>query len=169
MTMLSQTSTGFAVRDAHVNDITAMMELMDPFVAVGDLLPRTPLDLARDIATYVVAVDPAARLIGVGALRAYEPTLAEVQALAVHSSAQGMGVGRVVVEALSARAKVRGVREVFALTRRPAFFHRLGFDTVGKERFPLKIWADCDRCPRQHACDEIAVSIDVTSSSLRAG
>src|SRR2546426_8450556 len=26
-----------------------------------------------------------------------------------------------------------------------------------KEHFPLKVWADCAKCPRQNCCDEIAV------------
>ncbi len=28
-----------------------------------------------------------------------------------------------------------------------------------KEQFPLKVWADCARCPRQDACDEVAVAL----------
>jgi len=46
---------------------------------------------------------------------------------------------------------------VLALTRKPAFFHKLGFVLAEKGHFPLKVWADCARCPRQNCCDEIAV------------
>src|SRR2546422_7593728 len=34
-------------------------------------------------------------------------------------------------------------------SRKPLFFLRLGFRVVEKEQFPLKVWADCARCPRQ--------------------
>ena len=36
---------------------------------------------------------------------------------------------------------------LFALTLQDSFFHRLGFRTVPKELFPLKVWADCRTCP----------------------
>jgi len=39
------------------------------------------------------------------------------------------------------------------------FFLRLGFRATEKEQFPLKVWADCARCPRQDACDEVAVAL----------
>ncbi len=52
-----------------------------------------------------------------------------------------------------------GLNEVFGLTRKPLFFMRLGFRVAEKEQFPLKVWADCARCPRQHACDEVAVAL----------
>ena len=35
----------------------------------------------------------------------------------------------------------------------------LGFEPAVREHFPLKVWADCARCPRQDACDEVAVSL----------
>ena len=43
----------------------------------------------------------------------------------------------------------------------PIFRHRLGFRTVPKELFPLKVWADCRMCPKLHACDEIAVALEL--------
>lgn len=32
-----------------------------------------------------------------------------------------------------------------------------GFTVVEKDIFPEKVWTDCIHCPKQHACDEIAV------------
>jgi len=46
---------------------------------------------------------------------------------------------------------------VLALTRKPAFFLKVGFAPAEREHFPLKVWADCTRCPRQNCCDEVAV------------
>jgi amino-acid N-acetyltransferase len=56
-------------------------------------------------------------------------------------------------------ARALGLSEVFGLTRKPLFFLRLGFRVAEKEQFPLKVWSDCTRCPRQHACDEVAVAL----------
>lgn len=147
------------VRAAEPQDVSGIVELMAPFVAVGDLLPRTPVDVLSRLESYVVVRDPQRGVVGVGSLKPYTATLAEVQALAVHPAHQGSGVGRAVVERLIDVATTSGVEEIFALTRRPVFFERLGFQIAQVQRFPSKIWLDCARCPRQHACDEIAVHL----------
>ncbi len=151
-------------RAARPEDVPAMVGLMTPYIRTGDLLPRTAADLQRDIATYAVATDQQGAVIGMGALKPYSSGLAEVIALAVSPRAQGQGVGQAIVEHLLQRAAELGFPEVFALTRVPGFFHRLGFTTVEKSRFPLKVWFDCARCSRRHSCDEIAVHLtDVAS------
>lgn len=147
-----------AVRRARQADIPAMLALMEPFVASGDLLPRSAGDLARELERYVVATD-GELLVGTGALKPYSPDLAEVIALAVRSDYQGQGVGRLLVETLIGIAEELGISEVFALTRRPSFFYRLGFTPSQKEHFPQKVWFDCARCPRRHSCDEVAVRL----------
>ena len=154
-------------RAATPEDIPAMVALMAPYIAAGDLLPRTPADLERAIERYVVACERDGTLLGMGALKPYDAGLAEVIALAVHASAQGRGVGQAIVQRLVRRAAELGVGEVFALTRVPGFFHRLGFLTVEKGRFPLKVWLDCARCARRHCCDETAVHLTGVAS-LRA-
>lgn len=157
-----------SVRAATPGDIPAMVQLMGPFIASGDLLPRTAADLERDITSYQVATDQHGGVIGMGALKPYSPALAEIIALAVSPRAQGQGVGLGLVERLLDRAARLGFTDVFALTRVPGFFHRLGFTTVEKSRFPLKVWFDCARCSRRHSCDETAVHLtDV--ASRRAG
>lgn len=154
-----------AIRPATSADVPDMVELMAPFVASGDLLPRTARDLERDIDRYTVAVD-GDTVIGTGALKPYSPRLAEVIAIAVSPLYQGQGVGRLIVERVIRRAARLGFGEVFALTRQPRFFHRLGFLLAEKSRFPLKVWFDCSRCPRRMNCDEIAVHLpDVASWS----
>ncbi|GBD31680.1 Amino-acid acetyltransferase [bacterium HR33] len=156
------------VRRARQADIPQMLRVMEPFVARGDLLPRTAADLAREIERYVVAAD-GDRVVGTGALKPYSPDLAEIIALAVDAAYQGQGVGRMIVERLLRIAGELGIGEVFALTRRPDFFYRVGFTLADKARFPQKVWFDCNRCPRQHCCDEIAVHIiNVASGSFLA-
>jgi N-acetylglutamate synthase-like GNAT family acetyltransferase len=95
--------------------------------------------------------------VGCGSLKIYSRGLAEVAGLAVHPRWQGAGVGRALVETLAAEARAQGLHEVLALTRKPAFFLKLGFEPAEREQFPLKVWADCARCPRQNCCDEVAV------------
>jgi N-acetylglutamate synthase-like GNAT family acetyltransferase len=148
-----------SLRQATLADVAAMEQLMAPFVLTGDLLPRSNYDLCRHIKEYVVAVAPDGAIVGTGSLKVYSTTLAEIAGLAVRDDQQGRGVGKALVEALLVDARALGLHEVFGLTRKPLFFLRLGFRVVEKEQFPLKVWADCTRCPRQHACDEVAVAL----------
>jgi N-acetylglutamate synthase-like GNAT family acetyltransferase len=148
------------LRPARLADVAAMEELMAPFVATGDLLPRSNYDLCRHIKEYVIAEAPDGSIVGTASLKVYSTTLAEIAGLAVRLDQQGRGVGKKLVEALLVDARAMGLDEVFGLTRKPLFFLRLGFTVVEKEqRFPLKVWADCQRCPRQDACDEVAVAL----------
>ena len=147
------------LRPATLADVAEMEKLMAPFVATGDLLPRSNYDVCRHIKEYVVAVARDGAIVGTGSLKVYSTTLAEIAGLAVRDDQQGRGVGKALVEALLVDARALGLHEVFGLTRKPLFFLRLGFRVAEKEQFPLKVWADCARCPRQHACDEVAVAL----------
>jgi len=148
-----------AVRPASLADVAGLQALIAPFVATGDLLPRSEYDLSRHIKEYHVAATPAGEIVGSVALKIYSPKLAELGALAVRADQQGTGFGKALCEAVLADARALGLREVFALTRKPLFFLRLGFTLAEREHFPMKVWADCAKCPRQYACDEVAVTI----------
>ena len=132
---------------------------MAPFVATGDLLPRSNYDQCRHIKEYLVAQAPDGAIVASAGLKIYSTELAEVGGLAVRDDQQGQGLGRALVETLLNDARALGLNQVFGLTRKPLFFLRLGFRMAEKEEFPLKVWADCARCPRQHACDEVAVAL----------
>jgi amino-acid N-acetyltransferase len=146
-----------ALRGAVLADVPALEQLMAPYVQSGDLLPRSNYDLCRHIKEYVVAEAPAGEVIGCGSLKVYSRDLAELAALAVREDWQRAGVGAALLAALIAEARAHGLAEVLALTRKPAFFVKVGFAPAEREHFPLKVWADCNRCPRQTCCDEVAV------------
>lgn len=145
------------VRPAQLTDMTQVEPLIAHFAAQGLMLPKSLEQLCRLFREFVVAVDGTGTVLGCGALRVYTPQLAEVASLAVAESAHGLGVGRRLVERLGEEARALGIGTIFALTLQDGFFHRLGFRTVSKELFPLKVWSDCRGCPKLHACDEIAV------------
>lgn len=156
---LTRSATVAAVRPATLADVPGLQALIAPFVATGDLLPRSEYDLSRHIKEYHVAATPSGEVVGSVALKIYSPTLAELGALAVRADHQGTGLGKALCEAVLAEGRGLGLREIFALTRKPLFFLRLGFTLAEREHFPMKVWADCAKCPRQYACDEVAVTI----------
>lgn len=149
------------IRPATIADMRQVAPLVNGFARKSLMLHRTHDQLARLFREFVVAADDTGRVVGCGALRVYNEELAEVASLAVDERVQGGGIGRRIVDRLVEDGREMGLREVFALTLQELFFHRLGFQTVSRETFPLKVWADCRDCPKLHACDEIAVARDV--------
>jgi amino-acid N-acetyltransferase len=144
------------VRAARVADMLQVEPLINGFARKELMLAKTVEQLSRNFREFVVA-EKDGRIIGCAALRVYTPQLAELGSLAVSEAAHGLGVGRRLVTAIEHEAVRHGIGTVFALTLQDVFFGKLGYRTVAKEMFPLKVWADCRQCPKLHACDEIAV------------
>ena len=156
-----RTAPEVTIRTARISDMRQVEALVNGFARDNLMLPKTYDQLARLFREFVVAVDGEERVLGCGALRVYNQELAEIASLAVDESAHGAGIGRRIVERLIEEARALGLQTVFALTLQEAFFRRLGFAVVPRENFPGKVWADCRNCPKLHACDEIAVALEV--------
>jgi amino-acid N-acetyltransferase len=144
------------VRKASMQDIPALLELINGYAQKGIMLPRTEFELSENMRDFSVAYD-GNRLAGCGALHFYSPTVGEVRSLAVGESHKKYGIGRLIVESLVYEAKLYGLDAVFAFTYVARFFARVGFNEVERGELPLKAWKDCLRCPKFHACDEVAV------------
>ena len=148
------------IRAAAPSDIPAMLTLLEPDVQQKTVLRRTPEDLLACLGNFLLAADRASgALLALGALRPYGNGIFEVRSLAVACSLVQTGIGTRLVQALleKGRAMAPPARCVFALTKAPAFFERLGFSLAAKEKFPDKIWLDCRACPKRDCCDEVAV------------
>jgi amino-acid N-acetyltransferase len=144
------------VRNATVKDVPVINALVADFAGQDRMLFRPPAEIYENLQTFFVAMD-GQRLMGCCSLEVIWSDLAEIKSLAVANAAQGRGVGRALVEAAVQAARKLQVPKVFALTLEPLFFERCGFHVVEKEVFPMKVWSDCARCPKQDHCDEIAV------------
>jgi N-acetylglutamate synthase-like GNAT family acetyltransferase len=121
-------TTKFIVRSAQAADITAIAELIKPFVDEGSLLERTYDEFEDLLPNFFVAVGEDGTIVGCAALEIYSRKLAEIRSLAVASSMQGQGVGRKLVEACIARAHEKNILEIMAITASDAFFQSCGFD-----------------------------------------
>ena len=77
--------------------------------------------------------------------------------VSVRPDQHGKGLGAALVRAVVDDARTLGLPRVIALTREVAFFERSGFVVASRDGLPRKVWVDCVRCPRRHACDEVAV------------
>jgi amino-acid N-acetyltransferase len=151
------TERRITMRRATPKDAAGIHALTEQFVGDGLLLPRTLEQVNRTIRDYVIAIEDGT-VVGCGALRIYSSQSAEVGALAVSESCRGLGLGRHIVDALVADAKLLGIRRVFALTMQVEFFGKVGFDATNVAEFPEKIAADCNQCARRASCVEVAVA-----------
>jgi amino-acid N-acetyltransferase len=149
-------SRGLLARKAAMRDIPAILRLINGYAAKGVMLPRTEFEMSEAIRDFTV-ITRGADLLGCGALHFYSPSIGEIRSLAVAEEAKTQGVGRRLVEALTAEAESYDLDAVFAFTYVVDFFQKVRFQVAERGILPLKAWKDCLRCPKFHACDEIAV------------
>jgi amino-acid N-acetyltransferase len=116
------------IRAARAADVDALSDLIEPFVDEGRLLPRTYDELEELLPNCFVAELDNGQIVGCAALEIYSRKLAEVRSLAVARSMQGMGIGKMLVQACVDLASEKNVLEVMAITSSEDFFKSCGFD-----------------------------------------
>jgi len=158
---------GIVVRRARVDDVPGIAEVMSRYVESDVLLPRPVSELYQCIREFHVA-ELNGEIVACAALRLLWRDLGEVRSLAVHPDAHGKGLGAALVELVVADARALGLPRVIALTREVEFFLRCGFVVEPRENMPRKVWTDCVRCARRHACDEVAVALDLVPGASEA-
>ncbi len=126
------------------------------WAGLGENLPRERNELVRDIGSFAVA-EHHGQVTGCASLYVYDSGLAEIRSLGVEAGWQGQGHGKAIVLDLLKKANNMAIKKVFVLTRVPEFFMRQGFMPTSKSLLPEKVMKDCERCPRLHACDEVAL------------
>ena len=163
---------GLVLRRARVSDVPGIAGVMAPYVVEGVLLPRPVSELYQCVREFHVVERVAApggpgengapgAVVACAALRLLWRDLGEVRSLAVRPDAHGHGLGSALVQAVVSDARALGLPRIIALTRELAFFGRCGFNAQARESIPRKVWTDCVRCPKRHACDEVAMTLDL--------
>lgn len=148
------------IRAALAADAPAIAALVNSFAAQNIMLPRSEEQVLAVLPQFLVA-ELNGELAGCGSLIALTPALAEIRSLAVAEAHQGSGLGGIIVGALLAMAREQGYDEACALTLRPAFFQRQGFEIVDRWGLTPKIWQECIFCAKFHHCDETAMLLSL--------
>jgi len=148
------------IRKARIADAKAIHQLLIKYAQQGMMLSRSLADIYESIRDFYVLEDND-QVVGTVCLSICWEDLAEVRSLAVHEGQGLRGFGRALVEACLEEARQLGLKRVFALTYKPLFFEKLGFQQIEKSELPHKIWSDCLKCPKFPECDEIALSINL--------
>lgn len=120
------------VRPARTADVTAIETLIAPYVEERILLGKDAVVLYESIQQFVVAEDPAGRIVGCGALHVLWRDLGEVRTVAVDDARRGSGVGSAILSALETNARELGLQRLFCLTFEIEFFRARGYQTIGE-------------------------------------
>jgi amino-acid N-acetyltransferase len=153
-------------RKAQLSDARDIHDLVNVFAQRGDMLPRTMGEVYENLRDFFVVREGESNgaFLGCVGLHIMWDDLAEVKSLAVPEESQGRGIGSALVEACINEARSIGLERIFALTYRPAFFERLGFQVADVMTLPRKVWNECYRCPKFPSCNEIALTLDLAAT-----
>ncbi len=159
-------SSAVKVRPARLTDIETLEGMVAYWANMGENLPRSRNELVRDIGSFAVA-EHHGEVTGCASLYVYDSGLAEIRSLGIEAGWQGQGQGSAIVNYLVDKARQMAIKKVFVLTRTPEFFMKQSFLPTSKSLLPEKVLKDCDQCPRQHACDEVALEIKLVEQIIQ--
>ena len=144
------------IRKATVEDVRIIQKIVNTHADKGEMLPRSLGDTCDNIRDFFV-YEQDETILGCCALNVTWVDLAEIRSLAVADEAKSKGIGTALLDVCLEDAHKLGIKKVFALTYKPDFFKRKGFQEVDKNELPHKVWLDCVKCIKFPDCDEIAV------------
>ncbi|EPW6730471.1 argininosuccinate lyase [Vibrio parahaemolyticus] len=159
-------SSAVKVRPARLTDIETLEGMVAYWANMGENLPRSRNELVRDIGSFAVA-EHHGEVTGCASLYVYDSGLAEIRSLGIEAGWQGQGQDSAIVNYLVDKARQMAIKKVFVLTRTPEFFMKQSFLPTSKSLLPEKVLKDCDQCPRQHACDEVALEINLVEQIIQ--
>lgn len=137
-TMIS-TENMDSIREATIDDVAALVKLLEPFEAEGILVKRPREKIEREISHFTV-LEHDGIIYGSAALYPYpEAGIGEMAAVAVHPDYQGAGDGDRLLRRIEQRAREAGLKRIFVLTTRTAhWFIKRGFEEASVENLPIE-------------------------------
>ncbi len=126
-----------SLREANGDDVSGILQLIEPFEKDGTLVKRSPTEIERDANNYTI-IEHDGIIFACAALYPYpESKTAEMAALTVSPHVQGQGDGERVLKRIEQRAKAAGLDSIFVLTTRTMhWFIKRGFKQVDPEWLP---------------------------------
>ncbi len=150
------------IRKAKISDVRQIQKLIEFAAKKGEMLSRSLSELYDNLRDYYVYEEEGpGQILGTCAMHICWEDLAEIRSLVVREDYNRRGIGTKLIEACLSEAISLGLYRIFALTYKPDFFLKFGFQTVDKSALPHKIWADCIKCVKFPECNEVAVLLEV--------
>jgi len=125
------------LRPATLDDVGAILSLIEPLEADGTLVPRPRSVIEREVERFTV-LEHDGVIYGCAALHPYaDEHMAEMACLIVHPEWQGSGEGEILLRHMESRARAMGARRLFVLTTRTShWFMKRGFVRGGLTDLP---------------------------------
>jgi len=125
------------LRPATLDDVGAILSLIEPLEADGTLVPRPRSVIEREVEHFTV-LEHDGVIYGCAALHPYpEEHMAEMACLIVNPEWQGAGEGEILLRHMESRARAIGARRLFVLTTRTShWFIKRGFVQGGIADLP---------------------------------
>ncbi len=132
-------STLSTLRDATIEDVGGILQLLRPLEEEGILVKRSRELLEREVGRFVV-MEHDHRIVGCAALYPFaDEKAAELACLAVSPAYRGHGCGDAMLKHIAARAKSMKLQKLFVLTTRTAhWFMERGFKEADVEQLPAQ-------------------------------
>ncbi|MCA2016919.1 amino-acid N-acetyltransferase [Vibrio tritonius] len=126
------------VRQAHIDDISGIFDLILPLEEQGILVRRSREQLEQEIHKFTV-IEKDRLIIGCAALYPYhDEKMAEMACVAIHQDYRDGHRGLVLLEHMKHEAKNIGIKQLFVLTTQSLhWFREQGFIEVGVEALPV--------------------------------
>jgi amino-acid N-acetyltransferase len=127
------------VRNATIEDVAGILELIGPLEQEGSLVRRSRELLEMEIKNFIV-IERDGMIIACAALYPFiESHAAELACLAVHPQYRGHGRGNALLEHIEGKVKQLGVTQLFVLsTRTMHWFQERGFAKADIKDLPVK-------------------------------
>lgn len=125
------------LRNAGVEDVGGILQLIEPLEAKGVLVRRNRELLEMEINRFVV-LEHDRMIVGCAALYPFPDEKAgELACLAVHPDYRSAGYGNTLLKHIEVKAKTQGSKNLFVLTTGAAhWFVERGFEEAGVEKLP---------------------------------
>lgn len=127
------------LREANINDVGGILELIVPLEQSGVLVRRSREQLELEIKRFGV-IERDGMIVACAALYPFpKEDLGELACLAVHPDYQDHGRARILLEQVEAKAKGLGLKRLFTLTTQTAhWFQERGFVQGDLAKLPVK-------------------------------
>ena len=126
-----------SLREATADDVSGILQLIEPFEKDGTLVKRSRTEIERDIGNYSI-VEHDGVIFACAALYPYaEAKTGEMAAVTVSPQSQGQGDGEKLLKRIEQRARAAGLQSIFVLTTRTMhWFIKRGFRQVDPDWLP---------------------------------
>ncbi|WP_070962535.1 amino-acid N-acetyltransferase [Vibrio sonorensis] len=127
------------IRQAHIDDIGGILDLIEPLEQQGILVRRSREQLEQEIHQFTI-IEKDGLIIGCAALYPYpDDKMAEMACVAIHSEYRDGNRGLVLLNHMRQHSKAKGIEQIFVLTTHSLhWFREQGFEEISVSELPMQ-------------------------------